>query len=65
MLGLKIKDGVVVGSHNGQRVVGIEFGVKLFWNRWYWRPQLPYFAGSLLWLCFRISWGWEYAFSHK
>ena len=60
MLGLKIKDGVVVGRYNGQRVVGASFGIDIFTQGWYWIPQLPHFSGGFLWLCFRIRWGWEY-----
>ena len=65
MLGLKIKDGVLVGAFNGAPVVGVEVGAKIFWDRWYWLPRRPFMGGSILWLCFRLSWGWEYSFRRK
>jgi hypothetical protein len=62
MLGLKIKEGQIVGKHNGRRIVGIEFGFKLFWDQWAWLPETPKFSNSLIWLCFLIRLEWAYDF---
>ena len=49
------------GKRNGQRIVGIELGFTLWVDTWWWVPRMPKYGGVLCWLCFRLSWGWEYS----
>lgn len=49
------------GTYNGERIVGIDLGLTLWVDTWWWWPTYSKYSSTLCWLCFRLSWGWTYA----
>jgi hypothetical protein len=61
LLGLRLKNGWLVGRWNGRSIEGIEIHFKFFFRKWGLRPYYSRWANnSLRWLCFWISVSWNY-----
>lgn len=49
------------GRHNGQRIVGVSFKVKIDVTAWRWIPvQVWKLSGGVHWLCFYTWTEWVY-----
>jgi hypothetical protein len=59
LLGLKWRKGLV-GKWNGQKIEGVEVGLKIYTNHWEWIPRVPRYTNAILWLCFRLNFHWMY-----
>ena len=59
----KFQDGKLIGKYNGRIIRGVEIGLKLWWDSWYWKPIFPapkQFQTYIIWLCFRLEFNWIY-----
>jgi hypothetical protein len=59
LLGLEWRNGLV-GKRNGQRIAGIEVGLRIYFDHWEWIPRGPRYTNAILWLCFRLNIHWMY-----
>jgi hypothetical protein len=59
ILGLKWRRGLI-GAYNGKRITGFEVEFALLWDMWQWKPLVPIYTNSILWLCFKLRFAWRY-----
>ena len=42
------------GKYNGRDIVGVSVKVRVYLNRWYWRPRHYEYSWNFHWLCFSV-----------